>query len=128
VLLHADCPIARSEGLSARAQVELNAGGQTALATLYQVAGDLLGVHEVGLSEVVWRRLQVTDGTPLLISHPKPLHSMSAVRAKVYGHRLDETQLCAPAQPPGASGSGAASASRSSGLTTARIVFVATWV
>ena len=93
MLLHADCPIARSEGRSARAQVELNAGGQTALATLYQVAGDLLGVHEVGLSEVVWRRLQVTDGTPLLISHPKPLHSMSAVRAKVYGHRLDETQL-----------------------------------
>lgn len=93
MLLHAECPIARSEGLSARAQVELYAGGETALATLYQVAGDLLGVHEVGLSEVVWRRLKVADGTPLIIRHPKPLDSMSAVRAKVYGHRLDETQL-----------------------------------
>lgn len=93
VLLHAECPIARSEGLSARAQVELYAGGETALATLYQVAGDLLGVHEVGLSEVVWRRLKVADGTPLIIRHPKPLDSMSAVRAKVYGHRLNETQL-----------------------------------
>ena len=98
VLLHAGCPIARSEGLSARAQVELHAGGMTALATLYQVAGDLLGVHEVGLSEVVWRRLQVADGTPLIVRHPKPLGSMSAVRAKVYGHRLDETQLHAIVQ------------------------------
>lgn len=93
VLLHAGCPIARSEGLSARAQVEVSAGGRTALATMYQLSGDLIGVHDVGLSEAVWRRLQVADGTALSIRHPPHLDSMSAVRAKVYGHRLDDTQL-----------------------------------
>jgi thymidine phosphorylase len=93
VLLHAACPIARSEGLSARAQVELHAEGRTALATLYQVSGELIGIHEVGLAEVVWRRLQVPDGTPLTIRHPRPLDSMGAVRAKVYGHRLNQAQL-----------------------------------
>jgi thymidine phosphorylase len=93
VLLHADCPIARSEGFTARAQIELTADGRTALATLYQVSDNLIGVHDVGLSEVVWRRLGVLDGTPLTIKHPSPLESMSAVRSKVYGHRLDQDQL-----------------------------------
>ena len=31
VLTHADCPVARSEGFGARAQVELSANGRTAL-------------------------------------------------------------------------------------------------
>jgi thymidine phosphorylase len=93
VLLHADCPIARSEGFAARAQIELTADGRTALATLYQVSDNLIGVHDVGLSEAVWRRLGVPDGTPVTIKHPSPLESMSAVRSKVYGHRLDQDQL-----------------------------------
>lgn len=93
VLLHADCPIARSEGFTARAQIEVTADGRTALATLYQVSDNLIGVHDVGLSEAVWRRLDVPDGTPVAIKHPQPLESMSAVRSKVYGHRLDQDQL-----------------------------------
>jgi thymidine phosphorylase len=93
VLMHVDCPIARSEGLLARAQVELHANGRTALATLYQVSDSLVGIHEVGLSEVVWRRLDAKDGTPVTVRHPQPLRSMSDVRSKIYGHRLDEAQL-----------------------------------
>lgn len=93
VLLHTDCPVSRSEGFEARAQIELHAGGRSALATLYQVSDDLIGVHDVGLSEVVWRRLGVDDGSAVTIRHPRPLASMSAVRSKVYGHPLDEQQL-----------------------------------
>jgi thymidine phosphorylase len=93
VLLHSACPIARSEGFTARAQIELLAGGRSALATLYQVADDLIDVHDVGLSEAVWTRLGVPDGTPVTLRHPQPVASMSAVRAKVYGHRLDEGQI-----------------------------------
>lgn len=93
VLLHSDCPIARAEGFNARAQVEVHAGGRSALATLYQVSDDLIGVHDVGMSEVVWRRLGVEEGAPATIRHPRPLESMSAVRSKVYGHRLDQGQL-----------------------------------
>ena len=93
VLMHADCPVARSEGLSARAQVELRANGRTAIATLYQVRGDILEADQVGLSDNVRHRLGVCDGTEIKIHHPRPLESMSAVRAKVYGHRLDGGRL-----------------------------------
>lgn len=93
VLMHADCSIARSEGFTARAQVELSSGGRSALATLYQVNDDIVGVHEIGVSEVVWRRLHAQNGAPVTIRHPKPLASMSSVRAKLYGHRLDSSQI-----------------------------------
>ena len=93
VLMHADCPVARSEGFTARAQVELQADGRTAIATLYQVSDGLLGVHEVGLSEVVWTKLGVADGAAVTIRHPQPIESMSAVRAKLYGHRLDSSRI-----------------------------------
>lgn len=93
VLMHADCPVARSEGLTARAQVEIEAAGRTSLATLYQVRSGMLRSDQVGLSEVVWRRLDVTDGAEVHVRHPQPLQSMSLVRSKVYGHRLDDAKL-----------------------------------
>ena len=93
VLMHADCPVARSEGLTARTQVELHANGRSAIATLYQVRGEILEADQVGLSDNVRHRLGVCDGAEIKISHPKPLASMSAVRAKVYGHRLDSDRL-----------------------------------
>ena len=93
VLMHADCPVARSEGLSARAQIELHADGRTAIATLYQVGGDILEVDQVGLSDNVWQRLRVSEGAEIKIRHPQPLESMSSVRAKVYGHRLDRQRI-----------------------------------
>ena len=93
VLMHADCPVARSEGFTARAQVELHADGRTAIATLYQVSDGLLGAHEVGLSEIVWSRLGVADGAAVTIRHPQPIESMSAVRSKLYGHRLDAGRI-----------------------------------
>lgn len=93
VLMHADCPVARSEGLTARAQVELRANGRAAIATLYQVRGDILKADEVGLSDNVAHRLKVVDGDEIKIRHPQPLESMSAVRAKVYGHRLGGSEL-----------------------------------
>lgn len=93
VLMHAECPIARSEGFTARAQVELRAGERSVLATLYQVSDGLLGVHEVGLSEIVWNRLGVEEGAAVTILHPSPIESMSAVRAKLYGHRLDSGRI-----------------------------------
>ena len=93
VLMHVDCPVARSEGFTARAEVELFAQGRSALATLYQVRDGIVGPHEIGLSEVVWRRLGVPDGTAATIRHPQPLDSMSAVRAKLYGHKLDPGRI-----------------------------------
>jgi thymidine phosphorylase len=93
VLMHVACPIARSEGFTARAQIEVEAQGRTAIATLYQVSDGFLGAHEIGLSEIVWQRLAVADGTAVSIRHPQPLESMSAVRAKLYGHRLEPARI-----------------------------------
>ena len=91
--LHADCPIARSEGLTARAQIELGANGRTTIARLYLVDFDWIGEHEVGLSEPIWHRLDVNDGDIVTIRHPQPLSSMSAVRAKLHGQRLGHESL-----------------------------------
>jgi thymidine phosphorylase len=93
VLTHSDCPVARSEGFAARAQVELSAGGRSALATLYQVTNGIIAIDEVGLTETVWHRLGVAEGAEIRVRHPQPLDSMSFVRAKVYGHRLDGPRL-----------------------------------
>jgi thymidine phosphorylase len=95
VLMHSTCSVARAEGFTARAEIELSVKGAFAIATLYQVDDDLIGIHEVGLSEAVWHRLGVPDGTPVTIRHPRPIESMSAVRAKLYGHRLEASQLSA---------------------------------
>ena len=93
VLMHVDCPVARSEGFTARAQIELVAEGRSAIATLYQVRDDIVGAHEIGMSDAVWARLGVPDGTPATIRHPRPVASMSAVRAKLYGHKLDSDRI-----------------------------------
>lgn len=91
--MHADCPVGRAEGVAARTQVELLVQRRSALATLYLVQGGILAIDEVGLSEAAWRRLGCTEDTTVHVRHARPLDSMSAVRSKVYGHRLGDGQL-----------------------------------
>lgn len=88
VLMRADCHVCRAEGLAARSQVRLAAGGREVLATLYQVAEGLLAHDEAGLSEAAWARLGVEDGERVEVHHPDPLASVSAVRQRMYGRRL----------------------------------------
>lgn len=92
-LIHTNNPVARSEGLAMRAQIEIAFGGRTTIARLYQDAGDMVAMHEVGLSEPSWSILGVHDGDKVELRHPPPLASLSAVRAKLYGHRLDDARL-----------------------------------
>jgi thymidine phosphorylase len=93
VLMRQDCHVCRAEGLAARAQVLLIAEGREVLATLYQVGGDLLAQDEAGLSEAAWARLGVEEGAALSVRHAPPLPSMSSVRRRVYGQRLDTAAL-----------------------------------
>ncbi len=88
-IVNRDCTIARSEGLTERARVQLRHGDRQVIARLYQVEDDLIAPDEIGLSEIVWSRLALeTDGN-VTLHHPRSLNSMSALRSKVYGHRLD---------------------------------------
>ncbi|MCF8882070.1 thymidine phosphorylase family protein [Erythrobacter sp. SN021] len=93
IFIHEDCPVAKSEGFRARSRVELVANGRTLLATLYRAKNDLVAEDEVGMPFPLLDRLCLGDGDTLTVRHPQPLASLSDVRAKLYGHRLDEARL-----------------------------------
>jgi thymidine phosphorylase len=89
VFMRKDCHVCRSEGFSAHARIQLTRGKGSIIATLYQVTSDLLAPGEAGLSESAWRRLGLREGDDIEVAHPRPLVSLSQVRGKVYGNRLD---------------------------------------
>ncbi len=93
VFMRRDCHVCRAEGFTAHARVELSHGGRSIIATLYHVVSGLLRPDEAGLSEAAWRRLAVNEGDEIAASHPRPLDSLSLVRGKVYGHRLEGKAL-----------------------------------
>jgi thymidine phosphorylase len=92
VLMRTDCHVCRAEGLSARSQVCVTAGDRQIYATLFQL-DNLLQSDEAALSEAAWTLLGVAEGDPVTVSHAPALESLSSVRRRIYGHRLDEPAL-----------------------------------
>lgn len=93
VFMRTDCHVCRSEGLSAHSRVLLSAAGREVIATLHQVSSELIALDEAGLSETAWRRLDLRDGDRVIVKHANPVASLSSVRRRIYGHRLDATAL-----------------------------------
>jgi thymidine phosphorylase len=93
VFMRIDCHVCRSEGLSPRSRVLLTCGDRSTIATLYQVSGDWLPPDEAGLSEAAWLHLGVSEEDLLSVSHPEPVSSLSKVRSRIYGIRLDKEAL-----------------------------------
>lgn len=93
VIMRRDCHVCHSEGLSSRAQVVLRAGAREVYATLYQVDAPVMEIDQVALSEEAWRLLGVEEGAPLEVRHAPTLESISSVRRRVYGSRLDAAAL-----------------------------------
>jgi thymidine phosphorylase len=93
VFMHKECPVCRSEGFTAHNRILLCAGEQSVIATLYQVTSDLIAHDEAALSESAWIRLGLADGGTITISHPDPLESLSNVRSRIYGKRLEADAL-----------------------------------
>jgi thymidine phosphorylase len=93
VFLRADSHIVRAEGFTAHARVRVSNGRRSIIATLYHVTSDILHHNEAGLSESAWHRLGLDSGGNVRVSHPAPLESLSMVRGKVYGRRLDDGSL-----------------------------------
>lgn len=92
--MRSDCPIGRSEGLEAQARVLVTAAQRSLIATLHLVEdGTLLGEHEVGLSNIAWRGLGASEGDPIDVTHAPVVESMSHVRAKIYGRRLNQAAI-----------------------------------
>jgi thymidine phosphorylase len=88
VYLRSDSPVCKSEGFEARSRIEVWRGDAHILATLNVVHGSLIGLYQLGLSEAAWRALGGADGEPLRVAHARPVLSLSAVRAKIYGRPL----------------------------------------
>jgi len=91
--LREDSHICRSEGFESLSRVLVNTDGHHVIASLNMVCSELLQPDEAGFSESAWRRLNLVENAPVWLSHPRPVQSLSYVRAKVYGHELDELQL-----------------------------------
>jgi thymidine phosphorylase len=95
IYMRADCHVCRSEGFESHSRVSVQLGGKSIIATLHMVTSDLLLAEEVSLSESAWKLLAAQDGDKVALSHPEPVDSLSHVRAKVYGGRLDDAALTA---------------------------------
>ena len=93
VFMHKECSVCRSEGFTAHTRILLRARDRHVIATLYQVASDLVARDEAALSESAWARLGLQDGEFIAISHPDPVESMSHVRSRIYGQELSEAAL-----------------------------------
>lgn len=94
-LMRTDCHVCRSEGLHARARVEIATGGRRVTARLLQVEAGLLNPHEIGLSEDAWMRLGATEGAVATVRPAPPAASMSLVRHKLYGGALAQKDFTA---------------------------------
>lgn len=92
--LPAQSHVCRSEGFDSLSRVRVTTHqNQHLIATLNIVTSDLISAEEVGFSESAWRRLRLQQNDPIWLSHPRPVQSLSHVRAKVYGHALSEQQF-----------------------------------
>ncbi|MFZ5708462.1 MAG: thymidine phosphorylase family protein [Pseudomonadota bacterium] len=94
-LMRSDCHVCRSEGLHARARVEIASGGRQVTARLLPVEAGLLNLHEIGLSEDAWARLGATAGAVATVRPAPVAGSMSLVRRKLYGGRLGQPDFAA---------------------------------
>jgi len=90
LFMRSDCHICRSVGFTVQSRVLVGLGARSLVATVNMVGPELLGSGEAGLSEAAWETLGAREGDIIVVSHAPPIESLSHLRAKVYGHRLDD--------------------------------------
>lgn len=93
VYMHQDCHVCRSEGFATQARIKVTLGKRSILATLNIINSDLLALNQASLSSHAWELLNAQDGDQIILSHPKPLTSLSHVRSKIYGNILSAEQF-----------------------------------
>lgn len=89
IYLHYDSNICRSEGFEAETRIQVSCGDRSIIATLNIIHSDLLTTEEAGLSEYAWCLLDAKEGEEVQLRHPRSLRSLSFIRAKIYGNKLD---------------------------------------
>jgi len=90
VYMRSDCHICISEGFEALTRVEVTVKEETIIATLNVLHSELLLPGESSLSESAWKALGAQEGDLIAFAHLQPVHSMSYVRSKMYGNKLND--------------------------------------
>jgi len=95
VYMHRDCEVCRSEGFAALTRVSMRIDHRELIATLNVVVSDILPHDSVALSEAAWNAIQPEPDAMATFHHPEPPRSAGALRAKVFGQRLQESDYLA---------------------------------
>lgn len=90
IFIRADNPVCSAEGFTALTRVVVRKNKRKIVATLNIVHSDLLAPREISLSQEAMKCLGAREGDRVSVSHLQPIDSLSYVRAKIYGHEIDE--------------------------------------
>lgn len=93
VYMRWDSHVCRSEGFEAHARILVSTKNKSIIATLNIITDHLLEIGEAGLSETAWDHLSPGPNQTATFSHAPTVESLSDVRKKVYGHRLNKKAL-----------------------------------
>ncbi|WP_343232311.1 thymidine phosphorylase family protein [Tahibacter sp.] len=93
VFLHRDSVVCCAEGLQGHSRLQVHVGARSIVALLDVVSGQLLDVNQAGFSEAAWALLSPAPGEMVTFSPSPPLDSMSAVRTRIYGGKLERAQF-----------------------------------
>lgn len=93
IYMRRDCHVCRAEGFQAQTRVQVALGERLIIATVNVIDSNLLAPGEASLSASGWSALSAGPDDTVEVSHAPTLDSLSAMRAKVYGHRLDAPAL-----------------------------------
>jgi thymidine phosphorylase len=92
--MHRECEIYRAEGFQALSKIQVSANGDHVLAVLNVVDDkSIVDCDELGLSEQAYAQLTVEEGNLVTVNHAEPPQSMDAVRRKINGERLTQTDF-----------------------------------
>lgn len=94
VFMRKDCPVCVSEGFEALNRIKVSKGNKTIVASLIVWDNEAQLRHDqLALSDAAIQALLAKEGDLLKLSHLDALDSMSDVRKKIYGHRLNQTEF-----------------------------------
>ncbi len=92
--LNRECNIYRAEGFQALSKILVSANGSRLLAVLNVVDDNsIVQPGELGLSQQAFKHFDVDEGALVTVNHAEPPKSMDAVRRKINGERLDQTDF-----------------------------------
>lgn len=93
IYMRSDCLVCSSEGFEVPSRIRVSLKGRYILATVNTIENSLLKQGEASLSNYAWKLLNAQEGDKVFLAHPKPLQSLSFVRAKIYEHELSKSQI-----------------------------------